>query len=63
MKLIDRQYLAAPFYVTRRMAAWLKSQGHQVNWKHVRRLMRRMGLKAIYRRRSHQHGRERQLQR
>jgi putative transposase len=50
MKLIDRQYLATPFYGARKIAAWLKSQGHLVNRKHVRRLMRIMGLKAIYRR-------------
>jgi len=50
MKLIDRQYLATPFYGTRKMAAWLKSQGQRVNRKRVRRLMRTMGLKAIYRR-------------
>jgi putative transposase len=50
MKLIDRQYLAAPFYGARKIAACLKSQGHLVNRKRVRRLMRLMGLKAIYRR-------------
>jgi len=50
MKLIDCQYLVTPFYGTRRMSAWLKKQGHQVNRKRVRRLMRIMGLKAIYRR-------------
>jgi putative transposase len=50
MKLIDRQYLATPFYGTRKIAAYLKSQGHLVNRKRVRRLMRLMGLKAIYRR-------------
>ena len=50
MKLIDRQYLATPFYGARKIAAWLKSQGHRVNRKRVRRLMRIMGLKAIYRR-------------
>ena len=49
MKLIDRQYLATPFYGARKIAAWLKSQGHQVNRKRVRRLMQLMGLKAIYR--------------
>ena len=27
MKLIDRQYLATPFYGARKIAAWLKSQG------------------------------------
>jgi len=50
MKLIDRQYLATPFYGARKIAAWLKSQGYRVNRKRVRRLMRIMGLKAIYRR-------------
>lgn len=50
MKLIDRQYLATPFYGARKIAAWLKSKRHRVNRKRVRRLMRIMGLKAIYRR-------------
>jgi putative transposase len=50
MKLIDRQYLITPFYGMRKMAIWLKSQGHQVNRKRVRRLMSLMGLKAIYQR-------------
>jgi len=50
MKLIDRQYLATPFYGARKIAAWLKSQGQRVNRKRVRRLMRVMGIKAIYRR-------------
>jgi len=50
MKLIDRQYLARPFYGARKMAACLKSQNYSVNRKRVRRLMRIMELKAIYRR-------------
>ena len=50
MKLIDRQYLMTPFYGARKIAAWLKSQDYNVNRKRVRRLMRLMGLKAIYRR-------------
>jgi putative transposase len=50
MKLIDRQYLATPFYGARKIAAWLKSQNYGVNRKRIRRLMRIMGLKAIYRR-------------
>ena len=50
MKLIDRQYLATPFYGTRKVAAWLKGEGHNVNRKHVQRLMQIMGLKAVYRR-------------
>jgi len=50
MKLIDRQYLVTPFYGARKIAAWLKSQEYSVNRKRIRRLMRLMGLKAIYRR-------------
>jgi len=50
MKLIDRQYPVTPFYGARKIAAWLKSQGYRVNRKRVRRLMRIMGLKAVYRR-------------
>jgi putative transposase len=50
MKAIDRQYLATPFYGSRKIVAWLKSQMQIVNRKRVRRLMQLMGLKAIYRR-------------
>jgi len=50
MKLIDRQYMATPFYGARKITVWLKSQNYGVNRKRVRRLMRTMRLKAIYRR-------------
>ena len=50
MALIDRQYLARPYYGSRRMTAWLATQGHTVNRKRVQRLMRLMGLVAIYQR-------------
>ncbi len=50
MKLMDQQYLNTPFYGSRRLSAWLRRQGHQVGRKRVRRLMRTMGLQAIYRR-------------
>jgi putative transposase len=50
MELIDRQYLVRPYYGSRRMAAWLATQGHRVNRKRVQRLMRLMGLVAIYQR-------------
>src|ERR1700757_1692684 len=50
MALIDRQYLARPLYGSRRMAAWLATQGHPVNRKRAQRLMRLMGLVAIYQR-------------
>jgi putative transposase len=48
--LIDRQYLARPYYGSRRMVAWLATQGHVANRKRVRRLMRLAGLVAIYQR-------------
>jgi putative transposase len=48
MALIDRQYLRAPFYGSRRMTAWLGTQGRMVNRKRVQRLMRLMGIEAIY---------------
>ena len=48
--LIDQQYLKTPFYGSRRMTAWLRNHGHQVNRKRVRRLMQLIGLEAIYRR-------------
>jgi len=50
MGRIDRQYLVTPFYGSRRLTAWLKAQGHRVNRKRVRRLMRKMGLETIYQR-------------
>jgi putative transposase len=48
--LIDRQYSARPYFGSRRMAAWLVKQGHAVDRKRVQRLMRVMGLVAIYQR-------------
>jgi len=48
MRLIDEQYTRTPFYGVRRMTAWLKRQGHDVNRKRVRRLMGLMGLEAVY---------------
>ena len=50
MKRMDQQYLATPFYGSRRMKVWLGRQGHQMSRKRVQRLMRTMGLTAIYRR-------------
>jgi len=48
MRLIDQEYTAHPFLGSRRMTAWLQSQGEVVNRKRVRRLLRVMGLEAIY---------------
>ena len=48
MKKIDEQYLQTPFYGVSRMTECLRKQGFQVNEKRIRRLMRLMGLEAIY---------------
>jgi putative transposase len=48
MRLIDEQYTARPFYGSRRMTRWLIERGEEVNRKRVQRLMRVMGLEAIY---------------
>ena len=48
MRLIDEQYLRRPFFGSRRMAVWLESVGHVVNRKRVQRLMRLMGIEALY---------------
>jgi putative transposase len=48
MALIDRQYITTPFYGVPRMTHWLREEGHKVNHKRVERLMRIMGLQAIY---------------
>ena len=47
MREMDRQYLATPFYGSRRMKVWLERQGIAVSRKRVQRLMRVMGLRAI----------------
>lgn len=48
MRLIDEEYTRHPVNGRRRMTAYLKRLGHQVNSKRVRRLMELMGLEAIY---------------
>ena len=48
MRRMDELYLASPFYGSRRMVAVLRREGVVVNRKRVRRLMRLMGLEAIY---------------
>ena len=48
MRLIDEEYLRHPFYGSRKLAVWLGTQGHVVNRKRVQRLMRLMGIEAIY---------------
>ena len=48
MRRLDEQYLSTPFYGARRMVAVLRRDGWVVNRKRVRRLMRLMGIEAIY---------------
>lgn len=48
MGVIDEQYTRTPFYGSRRMRAVLVRRGYAVNRKRVQRLMRVMGLEAIY---------------
>lgn len=48
MRLIDEQFTRTPFYGVPKMTAWLRSVGHPVNHKRVWRMMRHMGLEAIY---------------
>jgi putative transposase len=48
MEKIDREYTAHPFLGSRRMTTWLRGEGHEINRKRVQRLMRLMGLEAVY---------------
>ena len=48
MRLLDEQYTSTPFYGVRRMVVLMGEAGHGVNPKRIRRLMRLMGLEAIY---------------
>jgi len=51
MVLIDQMYTKRPFYGSRKMTHWLRKLGHEIGRKRVQRLMRTMGLEAIYPRR------------
>ena len=48
MKVIDMQYMKTPFYGYPKMTAWLRRQNYPVNKKRVARLMRLMGLQAVF---------------
>jgi putative transposase len=48
MQLIDRKFLETPFYGVRQMTWHLQNEGHAVNPKRIRRLMRLMRLTPIY---------------
>jgi len=48
MRRIDEMHLKRPFYGSRRIRDWLWEEGHDINRKRVQRLMRQMGITAIY---------------
>src|SRR4029453_12872924 len=48
MRRIDQEYTAHPFLGSRRMTTWLLEQGEEGTRKRVQRLMRLMGLEAVY---------------
>jgi putative transposase len=48
LRILDQQYLETPFYGSRRMMVVLRQQGYIVNRKRVQRLMRCLGIEAIY---------------
>ena len=48
MRLLDEQYTAHPFYGVRKMTVQLQLKNHAVGPKRVRRLLRTMGLMAVY---------------
>jgi putative transposase len=48
MRVIDEQFLATPYYGSRQMTRHLRRIGYRVSRKRIRRLMRLMGLQAIY---------------
>jgi putative transposase len=48
MRIIDEQYLKTPSWGTRSMRNYLRRLGYKINRKRVQRLMRLMGLEAIY---------------
>ena len=48
MRLIDQQFLETPVYGKRRMKEYLETRGYRVGKHRVARLMRLMGLRAIY---------------
>ncbi len=48
MRLIDEEFMQHPFLGSRQMARYLRRQGYCVGRKRVQRLMRKMGMAAIY---------------
>ncbi len=49
MRRLDELHLEAPYFGARKVAAQLRREGHEIGRKHVRTLMWRMGIEALYR--------------
>lgn len=48
MRIIDEQYIRTPFYGVPRMTHLLCNMGYSIGHKRIERLMRKMGIQAIY---------------
>ena len=48
MRLLDQLHIKRPFYGSRRLRDWLEEQSLLVNRKRIQRLMRLMGIQALY---------------
>ena len=48
MRLIDEEYMRHPFLGSRRLREYVGRAGYRVNRKRVQRLMRTMGIEALY---------------
>lgn len=48
MRWLDEKYTDTPYDGSRRMAAWLQSQGYRVNRKRVTRVLHPLGLETVY---------------
>jgi putative transposase len=48
MRLLDEQYTRTPFYGSRKLTEWLRTEGFAVNRKRVSRLLATMGIEAVY---------------
>ena len=48
MRLLDEEYMRHPFLGSRRLREYLGRAGYPVNRKRVQRLMRLMGIEALY---------------
>jgi putative transposase len=49
MRRLDEQYLSTPFYGLRKLRVWFQQQGFTINGKRLKRLMKLMGWKTLYR--------------